>query len=162
MSTRRFALLAVLAAVLAPFAASGIAVADDGPIHHGPPAKWGPPLEALCSDPALAAAAGYNVIVLDNMPNTFVGTAMADAIYALDGNDRIRGGPGDDVICLGRGDDKGRGDTGNDAVFGEDGKDLLWGNAGRDFLNGGPLYDKCDGGPALDAAVLCEVVVNVP
>lgn len=163
MTVRRTRKLAVLGiAVLAPLLLAGTAQATDEPHHDGPPEQWGPPLAALCDSPAAAAAAGYNVIIGNNMPNVINGGPLADAIFALGGNDTVSGGPGDDLICLGLGKDKGNGGRGNDAIFGEEHNDRLRGVAGRDYLDGGTQNDKCDGGAQLDAATACEAVVNVP
>lgn len=164
--TRWFAVVAALA--MLPLMGSGVANASldaghkGGPVHKGDPKKWGPPLIKLCSSPEAAKALGYNVIILDNASNSFVGTPLADAIYALGGDDKIAGGDGADVICLGDGNDYGIGDGGNDAVFGEAGDDYILGAKQRDWLDGGVGKDRCDGGPQLDAAVNCEGVINVP
>jgi hypothetical protein len=163
MSVRRNPKLAVLGvAVLAPLVLTGAAQADDDPTHTGNPRGWGPPLAALCANPDDAVAAGYNLILGDDLPNVLVGGPGADAIFAYGDNDTVWGGPGPDLLCLGKGNDMGNGGAGNDAIFGEWGNDQLLGVAGRDFLHGGPQFDQCNGGTQADAAVACEVVVNVP
>jgi Ca2+-binding RTX toxin-like protein len=65
------------------------------------------------------------------------GTAFADEIYALNGNDIVNGAGGDDSIFGGAGDDSLSGDSGNDSIYGNLGNDLLNGGFGNDFLNGG-------------------------
>lgn len=163
MTARRILRTLVLGATLvAPLALVGVAQADEGPSHDGNPKEWGPPLAALCSSPAAAAAAGYNVILGNNAPNVINGGPGPDAIFAFGGNDIVNGGPGPDLLCLGQGDDRGNGGGGNDAVFGEQQNDLLRGVRGRDYLDGGTQNDKCDGGPQADVANACEVVINVP
>ena len=163
MSARRNHKLAILGvAVLAPLVLASAAQASDEPTHIGNPNQWGPPLAALCADPGLAAAAGYNLILGNGAPNVLAGGAGADAIYSFGGNDIVTGGPGPDLICLGWGNDKGDGQQGNDAVFGEPDRDRLRGSVGRDWLDGGTQFDQCDGGPHGDGAAACEVVANVP
>src|SRR3954451_6808795 len=63
MRTRRSRCLAALSvAAFVPLALSAGASADEIPHHDGPPQVWGPPLAAYCANPALAVAAGYNLI----------------------------------------------------------------------------------------------------
>ena len=140
----------------------GAAVVSADAVHEGPPGQFGPPLEEICDndDVAAAAAAGYNVFVLTVNPDTFTGTPGADAIFALAGDDEIQGGPGDDLICLGEGDDRAQGGRGNDAVFGEEGDDRVQGNLGNDYLHGGPSMDGCLGGPQFDVGTDCEPFVQ--
>jgi Ca2+-binding RTX toxin-like protein len=161
---RRTALIGV--ALVAPLLTAVTAEAvGPPPEHNGDPALWGPAVETLCDDPALAALAGYNVIEdpLGNAANNaLVGTAAADAIYAYGGNDKVWGGPRDDVICGGAGNDKLRGEQGSDAVFGEGHADTVHGDKSPDFVDGGNQIDACDGGLALDAEDDCETVTSVP
>lgn len=156
--TRTKTLAAIATAAIA--VPIGAAVVNADVFHEGPPGQFGPPLEEICdnNDVAAAAAAGYNVIVLNNLPNVFSGTAAADAIFALGGADQIQGGPGDDLICLGYGNDRAQGGRGNDAVFGEEGEeDRIFGGLGNDWLDGGPGGDdRCFGGPQFDDGVECE------
>ena len=147
---------------VAPLAFSGTASAAPAPNHVGNPAVWGPAVETLCDSPAQAAALGYNVLVLNNNPNTFTGSPGPDAIYARGGNDTIRGGGGDDVICLGLGNDQGRGDSGFDAVFGEGHNDTTAGDSGRDFLDGGTQTDTAFGGTDADAGDDNETEFSIP
>ena len=149
-------------AALAPLTLAGTASAVPVPNHVGDPAVWGPAVEVLCSNPAQATAFGYNVLELDNSPNTFTGTPGPDVIYAYGGNDTIRGGGGDDVICLGFGNDTGRGDSGFDAVFGEAHNDTVRGDSGRDFLDGGGQIDSAFGGLGADAGVDNETQSSIP
>jgi Ca2+-binding RTX toxin-like protein len=129
--------------------------------HNGDPAAWGPPLEALCDDPAAAAADGYNVIE-DSVTDVFVGGLLLgtdgdDAIYALSGNDVVYAGGGNDLVCGGFGNDIIYGEGGNDAAFGEEHNDTLRGGIGDDYLGGGRQTDQCDGGNGFDSAD-CETV----
>lgn len=132
------------------------------PSHVGDPRVWGPPLAQLCDSTALARAAGYNVVVLDNFGNVYTGTPGPDAIYANGGNDTIHGGKGDDLICGGFGSDAVHGDEGNDAIFGAQHNDDLRGDTGRDYLNGGSQTDTCNGGPALDREDDCNTSISIP
>lgn len=166
MSTRTIRRIAFLGLVaLAPLLTAGAATADPPPAHDGDPALWGPPLSALCANPALAAAAGYNVLIdpLGNAANpAFVGSPAADAMYGQGGNDKIFGASNDDVICGGAGHDKIRGEQGSDALFGEGHNDTLKGDKRRDFLDGGNQIDDCNGGADADAGVNCETAVSIP
>src|SRR5262245_19116860 len=63
MSSTKHRLATILgAAFAAPLLAAGIAQADTPPSHVGNTALWGPAVANLCTNPAAAAAAGYNVI----------------------------------------------------------------------------------------------------
>ena len=163
-TSRRSLVIGIAAA--APLLVATTAFAfDPPPEHNGDPALWGPPLERLCGDPALAASEGYNVIEdpLGAAANpSLVGTVAADAIYAYGGNDRVWAGPGDDVVCASYGHDKVKGEQGADAIFGEGANDTLKGDKKRDFLDGGGQIDSCDGGADDDAAANCETVISVP
>lgn len=141
---------------------SGSASALAPPSHIGDPRVWGPPLEQLCGSPAIAAASGYHVVVLDNLGNVYTGTSGPDAIFASGGNDTIHAGGGDDVVCGSFGNDTVYGDAGNDAIFGEEHNDVLRGNSGRDYLHGGSQTDTCNGGPALDREDDCQTVLSIP
>ncbi|MEM1077408.1 MAG: calcium-binding protein [Pseudomonadota bacterium] len=57
--------------------------------------------------------------------NTLDGTDGSDAIFGLQGFDRLSGGPGDDFIF---------GGDGFDIISTGNGRDEAWGNAGRDIL----------------------------
>ena len=143
----------------AAIALSGAAMAATQPAHVGDPAVWGPPLEALCTDPVAAAAAGYNVIEDDTTGGLVEGTDQADVIIAAGGNDIVHAGRGDDVLCLSFGNDDAFGEGGNDAIFGQGHADDLKGGANRDFLSGGGQQDRCDGGNGDDVAdVSCETI----
>lgn len=70
--------------------------------HQGP-RRMGPPLAALCDDPVIASAEGYNVID-DPVNGAFdggllFGTNGPDLIRANSGNDIVYAGRGNDVIC---------------------------------------------------------------
>lgn len=78
------------------------------------------------------------------------GTALADVIFALDGNDVVRGWGGNDTLAGGNDDDDLSGDGGNDLVFGQAGKDTLKGGLGADRLNGGADGDDLFGNDAAD------------
>jgi hypothetical protein len=130
--------------------------------HVGDPELWGPALEALCDDPTLPAAQGYNLI---DDPNDgsgggiLEGTDGPDLILGNGGNDHIYAGGGNDVVCGLFGFDELHGQGGNDALFGELHDDVLRGDGGRDYLDGGDQNDRCDGGNNADAAdSSCETI----
>ena len=90
-----------------------------------------------------------------------VGTANADTIdllggndtyLGLGGNDNILGGNGNDDLRAGDGNDQVSAGAGSDTVSGEAGNDSLNGNGGADFLDGGTGNDTIHGG--LDGDVL--------
>ena len=142
--------------------AAGSALAAGPADHIDDPAVWGPGLEALCDDPARAAAEGYNVIddpILEQAAGgILLGTDDADLILANNGNDDIYAGAGNDIVCGGSGEDTLRGERGNDALFAEGHNDTLRGGANDDFLDGGGIHDLCDGGNGFDATANCETV----
>jgi Ca2+-binding RTX toxin-like protein len=81
----------------------------------------------------------------NELDNRIVGTAFADYLSGLDGNDTIKGGAGDDKIYGGNGNDELHGDDGNDQLFGGAGNDTLKGGAGGDRLEGGDGDDLLEG-----------------
>ncbi|MBE7636623.1 hypothetical protein GUA87_07175 [Sneathiella sp. P13V-1] len=74
------------------------------------------------------------------------GTADADLIDALSGDDRVAGGAGDDTLIGGQGRDRIEGDAGADSLVGGEGDDSLFGGEGTDTLIGGSGDDALDGG----------------
>jgi Ca2+-binding RTX toxin-like protein len=153
---RAAAPIAAVAAGLMFLSAAALAAPED---HVGPPSQWGPPLEALCSNPIAAAADGYNVIVDDETGGLVNGTNQADAIYSAGGNDIVHAGRGNDLFCGSFGNDTVYGEGGNDALFGQGHADTVLGGSGRDFVSGGGQIDECDGGSGADAAdVSCETI----
>ena len=131
--------------------------------HVGDPAVWGPALEALCDDPTLPEAQGYNLID-DPVNGAFdggilEGTDGPDLILANSGNDIVDAKGGNDVVCGGFGNDEINGGPGNDALFGGGHHNTLRGENGRDYLDGGGQLDECDGGNNADATGPgCDVV----
>ena len=90
---------------------------------------------------------------LDN--DMLTGTATAnliealagnDAVYALGGNDTVNGGAGNDIVDAGAGNDRVNGGAGNDLLWGGLGADNLSGGAGNDLLDGGAGRDILTGG----------------
>src|SRR5262245_30290805 len=84
-------------------------------------------------------------------PDSFVGNALANQVFALAGddtlsgaagNDTIAGGADNDTIDGGIGNDSLYGGTGNDSMQGSDGLDVLFGGAGNDTLFGGNDADQ--------------------
>lgn len=102
---------------------------------------------------------------------TITGTAGADVIVAMGGDDRINGGGGKDLICGGGGDDTLKGSGGRDELRGGGGDDTLKGNRGRDklkggggddALHGGKARDRCIGGGGTDTGSSCERRRSIP
>ena len=73
--------------------------------------------------------------------DTLRGSAKADGILALGGNDLLLGLGGNDGLCGGKGRDRLRGGPGRDKLLGGPGPDRLLGGPGRDRLRGGPGPD---------------------
>ncbi len=65
------------------------------------------------------------------------GTAAADQIFMLQGDDIIRAGNGDDLVWGGSGNDTLVGDEGSDTLVGGDGNDTIQGGLHNDILTGG-------------------------
>ena len=78
----------------------------------------------------------------DERDNSLSGTATADYIDALGGNDSVRGDAGDDIIYGSGGNDSVQGDGGNDRLYGGLGDDGISGDAGDDELHGGDGSDR--------------------
>ncbi|HEY9815265.1 MAG TPA: calcium-binding protein, partial [Candidatus Obscuribacterales bacterium] len=72
------------------------------------------------------------------------GTANADTIRALEGNDVVRGFAGNDLLD---------GGPGRDRIFGQDGSDTLIGGTGNDLLNGGADNDRIFGQDGNDTLI---------
>jgi hypothetical protein len=166
----RFTAAALAATALVVATSATAAHADEEPPH------WPQPNDAraLCADPWLGAALGYNVIF--GGPGFFPGTSDPDLMIASPDSDQAYGYEGDDVICLFGDDDEGHGGLGDDivfgmngddeltggpgadALFGDNGDDNLLGGDGPDLLNGGPHSngDSCTGGLGADTLVACN------
>lgn len=102
--------------------------------------------------------------------DVYFGYDYDETIYALGGNDAIRGAGGDDTIFGGAGRDNLFGDAGadelrggdnndklnggddNDSIYGDAGIDLLFGALGDDRLYGGDGVDKIFGNEGIDVA----------
>lgn len=84
------------------------------------------------------------------------GTANADDIFALRGNDIVYGYGGDDCIEGGSGNDSLYGGTGNDEIDGGQGSDVIYGDWGNDYVNGGVGNDQLYGGPGNDTLVVMD------
>ena len=91
-----------------------------------------------------AAAAG--TMADDGM----VGSAGADAIDCLDGDDVAQGLAGNDRLWGGLGADVLHGNAGNDRLWGGKGRDELHGGVGNDHLYGGMGDDMLHGGRGAD------------
>lgn len=84
-----------------------------------------------------------NVIIDTAGPHNLSGTAAADEIQLLDGDDTANAGAGDDLVD---------GGTGVDFINGEAGNDRLYGGADIDFIDGGIGDDEIEGGTGNDVA----------
>lgn len=102
------------------------------------------------------------VTVLDDLPNSFTGTAGADHIIGAggndllqggDGNDYLDGGAGDDRLVAGRGDDTLVGGAGNDRLNGGSGLQHLYGGEGNDIIQAGDRGATLDGGEGTDTLI---------
>jgi Ca2+-binding RTX toxin-like protein len=78
------------------------------------------------------------------------GTALADRLYAINGDDTIRGAAGNDLLVGGIGNDKLYGGADDDKLYGGDGNDLIQGDAGKNLLLGGAGDDTFIGGSGID------------
>ena len=81
------------------------------------------------------------------------GTAKADRIYGLNGDDTIYAGDGDDLVRGGLGNDHIEGGAGNDILIGGAGNDTLIGGAGNDAMLGGLGVDTYTGGSGTDLVI---------
>ncbi|MEH6647840.1 beta strand repeat-containing protein [Sulfitobacter sp.] len=83
-------------------------------------------------------------------PDNLIGTAMAEAIDGLGGNDTIMGLAGNDTLTGGTGDDSLEGGSDNDTLYGDYGQDVLIGGDGADRLSGNEGNDVLRGGAGGD------------
>jgi Ca2+-binding RTX toxin-like protein len=74
---------------------------------------------------------------IGNAGEMISGTALADRIDGLGGNDTIRAGAGDDIINGGSGVDYLYGDAGNDTINGDSENDFIYSGDGNDTVRGG-------------------------
>lgn len=88
----------------------------------------------------------FNSIILTDQADTREGTAEADSIEGLKGDDSINGKGKGDIIFGNEGDDSLLGGDGNDSLFGNKGLDYLSGGIGEDTLRGGKNNDSLLGG----------------
>ncbi|MBA1154833.1 calcium-binding protein [Microvirga sp. Marseille-Q2068] len=92
------------------------------------------------------AIRGQWLTIANDSSNTIRGTADADFLPGLGGNDRIHGREGNDLLDGGAGNDRLFGDSGNDILIGGRGNDRLDGGSGNDSLSGGSGRDSLNGG----------------
>lgn len=97
---------------------------------------------------------GFENVMGGGGNDTIIGSALANDISGLDGQDSLDGGIGHDTLRGGRGDDTLIGGEGDDTLDGGEGQDSLIGGAGRDTLNGGAGNDVLDGGDGDDVIVV--------
>lgn len=73
-----------------------------------------------------------------------------DTIYGAQGNDAINGNQGDDTVNGEKGDDLVKGGQNNDNVNGGEGNDIVYGDLGDDIVNGNQGNDYVAGGEGND------------
>ena len=95
----------------------------------------------------------------DNDDGSLSGTANADRIYGLNGDDIIHAGAGDDLVRGGLGNDYIDGGEGNDLLLGGAGNDTIMGGLGNDVMLGGQGVDTYTGGTGADL-VFFELLNN--
>lgn len=97
------------------------------------------------------------IITGDDLDNSLAGTAEADVIHGLGGNDSLFGEAGDDQVF---------GDAGNDVLSAGTGRDVLSGGAGDDTvfigIGEGGDGDTADGGAGVDHLYLLLDAVAAP
>lgn len=81
----------------------------------------------------------------------YAGTANADTVYGLNGDDQLHGGGERDLLYGNNGADKLWGDDDNDTLYGGLGDDQLEGGAGGDRIYGGGGSDTLHGGDDSDS-----------
>lgn len=115
---------------------------------------------ALEEGAAIPVCGASEATIIGTDRNDFLtGTAGADVMHSLGGNDRILALDGNDIACGGLGEDFVNGGFGDDRLFGGPGNDVLLGTGGRDTLNGGLGDDTCDGANSTgETTTSCEVV----
>jgi len=86
-----------------------------------------------------------NVLTGDDTNENLFGSARADLIDALGGNDSVFANAGNDLIFGGIGDDQLHAEDGNDRAYGGTGNDFLDGGYGADSLYGGQGSDGLTG-----------------
>jgi predicted extracellular nuclease len=120
-------------------------------------------ITAFDGDDLVCGRAGDDLLRGLRGNDTLNGDAGNDILIGMWGNDTLSGGDGDDYLDGGWDDDTLNGGAGNDVLTGRQGNDTLEGGAGNDVLNGGPgSDDTCDGGEDTDAALWCEIKLNIP
>ncbi len=165
------ALVATLAFVLLPSAASAAPSCAEGPAKVGDTVvrhslRRHDPRPRAASD-SVQGGGGNDTIVaapvaasapcnetcehLGVGSQTFEGGPGNDVIFGERGNDTLNGGGGDDSLYGGIGDDVLRGGPGNDLLSGGFGADSIDGEAGSDFVRGDATLDRIfDSGGVFD------------
>lgn len=88
--------------------------------------------------------------IYDGADDVVIGDSFHETIYAMVGQDEVKGRNGNDIIYGGDGDDKLFGNGHMDSLYGGFGSDRLNGGSGRDFLDGGFGKDFLRGGSGAD------------
>ena len=106
---------------------------------------------SVWSQPELLSRVGK--ALPSNVKDYWQGTADADLVDLLDGDDLAQAQGGNDVIHGGNGADVIDGGAGNDVLFGDAGDDDLNGGEGDDILNGGEGDDVLRSSAGLDTLI---------
>jgi len=96
-------------------------------------------------DDVIVGTANADSIDLLGGNDTYVGLGGNDKILGGDGNDDIRAGDGNDQVSAGAGSDTVSGEAGNDIISGNGGADWIFGGTGADTIRGGQDGDSLFG-----------------
>lgn len=94
----------------------------------------------------ISSLGGNDAVYGDGGNDTVDGGSGVDFLHGGDGDDSLQGGTEDDFIYGDGGNDILRGGIGIDAMFGNDGNDSMFGGLGADAMVGGPGNDLMYGG----------------
>ncbi len=118
---------------------------DEAAVMNSLQESFGFTINSLQSDDIAGIQSIYGAAVANlaaTEGNDFLnGSAAAENISALGGDDWVVAGGGDDVI---------RGNAGNDVIYGNTGNDIAYGNMGDDRIFGGQDFDRIFGGQQND------------
>ena len=92
----------------------------------------------------------FKIIILTDKNDDTIGSAQADSIEGLKGDDTIEGRSGGDIIFGNQDNDSLLGERGDDSLFGNQDQDTLLGGDGKDTLWGGKDNDSLLGGEDKD------------
>jgi len=108
-------------------------------------------LMAGCSEPITCPTGPDGECRGTKLADQITGTIGVDQIYALGGDDFVKGGSDADTMYGGDGNDQVGGGPGNDTFYGGAGNERLSGGEGEDVIHGGPGDDiDLDGDATVD------------